>query len=144
MKFEEMYPSWPEQGKNLAKFAFEIVKSAMKSDALFVSNEIKEHRLSICRQCDYYDESQVRCRHCGCMLEHKAKFALDSCPIDKWKESDIDWVTTNYDKVIDSLQNTTEKPIDRPMFPSIREVGDQYTWNDLTWTWNGEMWELPE
>ena len=62
------YPSLPDQGKNLAKFTFEVLKKAMSSNALFVSDEVKEERLKICRTCEYYDPDQVRCKHCGCFL----------------------------------------------------------------------------
>jgi recombinational DNA repair protein RecR len=134
------YPSLPDQGKNLAKFAFEVVKNAMQSDALFVSDEIKQKRLAICRTCEYYDESQVRCKHCGCFLEHKTKFALDSCPVDKWKVSDTDWMNGKYDDLLQSLQEPDET--NGPVFPAVKNVGDQYSWNNLTWTWNGSMWDL--
>ena len=134
------YPSLPEQGKNLAKFAFEVVKSAMQSEALFVSDEVREQRLAICRTCSYYDETQVRCKHCGCMLEHKARFALDSCPIDSWRESDTDWMNGKYDEVLESLQPPDETK--GPVFPRNPQLNDQYTWNDMTWTWNGSLWAI--
>ena len=134
------YPSLPEQGKNLAKFAFEVVKNAMQSEALFVSDEVKESRLTICRTCEYYDETQVRCKHCGCMLEHKAKFALDSCPIDKWNVSDTDWMNGNYEKVLESISSPDQSK--GPVFPLQPELNQQYTWNELTWTWNGELWQI--
>jgi hypothetical protein len=134
------YPSLPEQGKNLAKFAFDVVKSAMQSGPLLVSDEVKEERLTICRTCSYYDETQVRCKHCGCMLEQKARFALDSCPIGSWKESDTDWVNGEYDKVLESLQPDETKG---PVFPRNPQLNDQYTWNDMTWTWNGSLWAIP-
>jgi hypothetical protein len=134
------YPSLPEQGKNLAKFAFEVVKSAMQSEALFVSDEVREQRLAICRVCSYYDETQVRCKHCGCMLEHKARFALDSCPIDSWRESDTDWMNGKYDEVLESLKEPDESK--GPVFPRNPEVNDTYTWNETTWTWNGSLWAI--
>ena len=138
------YPSLPEQGKNLAKFAFEVVKNAMQSEALFVSDEVKEQRLAICRTCSYYDPEQVRCKHCGCMLESKTKFALDSCPIDSWKESDTDWINGKYDDVLESLQPQDETKARRyPRFPRNPQLNDQYTWNDMTWTWNGSLWATP-
>lgn len=134
------YPSLPEQGKNLAKFAFEVVKNAMQSEALFVSDEVRESRLEMCRSCEYYDASQIRCRHCGCFLEHKARFALDSCPIDKWVESDTDWMNGKYDEVLESMQAPDESR--GPRFPAKPELNDTYTWNETTWTWNGTMWDI--
>ena len=149
------YPSLPEQGKNLAKFAFELVKNAMQSDALFVSDEVKEERLTICRACEYYDEEQFRCKHCGCWLESKSRFALDSCPIDKWVESDTDWMNGKYDEVLEILEDPEKLkkpepivmnetgPTDEskgPIFPRNPELNAEYTWNEMTWVWNGIAW----
>jgi hypothetical protein len=134
------YPSLPEQGKNLAKFAFEVVKNAMQSEALFVSDEVRESRLETCRSCEYYDASQIRCKHCGCFLEHKARFALDSCPIDKWVESDTDWMNGKYDEVLESMQVPDVST--GPRFPAEPDLNDTYTWNETTWTWNGTMWDI--
>ena len=46
---ENEYPSLPEQGKNLAKFTFEILKRAVANGgaSLFVSEEVQRERLSI-------------------------------------------------------------------------------------------------
>jgi hypothetical protein len=134
------YPSLPEQGKNLAKFAFDVLKNAMKTGALFVSEEVKEERLAICRGCEHYNQKQVRCKECGCFLDQKASLALDSCPIGKWAESDTDWMNGGYDYVLDSL-NQSPRP-DGPTFPLQPKVGDVYSWNDSTWIWNGQLWDI--
>ena len=135
------YPSLPEQGKNLAKFAFDVIKGAMQSEALFVSDEVKEQRITICRSCEYYDPTQIRCKHCGCMLEQKAKFALDSCPINKWQESDTDWMNGKYDDLLESLQQGPAMGV-VPEFPSNPEVNDTYSWDGKSWKWNGFLWEF--
>lgn len=132
------YPSLPEQGKNLAKFTFEVVKQAFSSNALFVSAEVKQQRLDICKQCEYYDSSQVRCKHCGCFLDHKTNFALDSCPIDKWSVSDTDWLNEKFDEVVNKVESTD----DTPKFPVSPNVGDVYEWNNRKWQWNGKMWDF--
>ena len=137
------YPSLPDQGKNLAKFTFEVLKKAMSSNALFVSDEVKEERLKICRTCEYYDPDQVRCKHCGCFLEHKAGYALDSCPISKWEESDSEWIAQGYDEVLDAINNP-QPEVDEPLFPIEPEVGQTYGWKDRKWKWNGSMWEYIE
>jgi hypothetical protein len=99
------YPSLPEQGKNLASFAFEIVKKALRSEALIVSEEVKENRMQICRECDRYDSEQIRCKECGCMLEYKTTFALDSCPLKKWDESNDAWMDGKFDNLLKDLTN---------------------------------------
>ena len=135
------YPSLPEQGKNLAKFTFEVVKQALSSNALFVSPEVKQERLNICSTCEYYDPEQIRCTHCGCFLDQKASFALDSCPIDKWKVSDSDWINGEFEKVMDRVEGKTTEN-DGPKFPINPEVGQVYGWRDSRWSWNGEMWDF--
>lgn len=134
------YPSLPEQGKNLAKFTFEVVKQAFSSNALFVSPEIKQQRLDICKQCEYYDAAQIRCKHCGCFLEHKTNFALDSCPLDKWSTSDSDWVQQKFGEVMDKVENKNQES-DVPRFPVKKEIGQIYTWKDRKWKWNGQLWD---
>jgi hypothetical protein len=136
------YPSFQQQGKNLATFAFDLVKSSFRSGALFVSPEIKKERLDICKTCEWYDSEQVRCKHCGCMLEHKAGFALDSCPIQKWTESTEDWVNQNFDKVMNQIENPQMENPDVPQFPREKEIGDRYLWKNNAWKWDGNMWQL--
>ena len=83
---ESEYPSLPEQGKNLAKFTFEVLKKALANGgaSLLVSEKIQRERLEICKSCPKYDDLQHRCKECGCPLGAKVKFALDSCPLGKW------------------------------------------------------------
>lgn len=100
------YPSLPEQGKNLASFAFDIVKKALQSEALLVSDEIKENRMQICRECDHYDSEQIRCKECGCMLEYKTRFSLDSCPLKKWEESSDTWMNGKFDNLMKDLTDS--------------------------------------
>lgn len=104
MSEDKQYPSLPEQGKNLASFAFEIVKKALQGESLLVSAEVKEQRMEICRGCDQYDPEQIRCINCGCMLEYKTGFALDSCPLGKWEESKDDWMNGKFDELLSSIE----------------------------------------
>lgn len=103
MSEQKEYPSLPEQGKNLASFAFEIVKKALYGEALTVSDEIKQTRLNICKICDKYDEEPNRCIECGCFLEYKTGFALDSCPLGKWGESKDDWMNGKFDELLNKI-----------------------------------------
>lgn len=101
MSEEKQYPSFLEQGKNLADFSFDLIKKALRSEALFVSPKVQEERMSVCRSCEFYDEKEIRCTQCGCWLEAKTKFSLDSCPLQKWDISREDWVNTNFDKLLE-------------------------------------------
>jgi hypothetical protein len=104
MSDEKDYPSLVRQGKNLAEFSFELIKYALTSGALRVSDEVKNQRLEICRKCDKYDPEQVRCIECGCFLDHKTSFSIDSCPLEKWGESNKDWINEKFDTLIDNME----------------------------------------
>ena len=86
---KEEFPSINEQGKNLAKFTFEVVKNVIdispsNETKLILSEEEQKQRLDVCKKCDYYSVRQNRCRQCGCYLGTKVKFGVSSCPIGKW------------------------------------------------------------
>lgn len=108
MDEQKEYPSLTEQGKNLASFAFEIVKKAYQGQALRVSPEVKSKRLEICKQCESYDPEQIRCKECGCMLEWKTDFALDSCPLKKWEPSSEAWMNGKFDEILKDLDNNQQ------------------------------------
>jgi ribosomal protein L32 len=124
------YPSITEQAKNLVNFAAQV---ATNNGPLFVTDEVKAQRLTICKSCEHYDASQIRCKSCGCFLLQKASFALDSCPLRKWNSMTQE---TKQDEVIES-ENSLQ-----PNFPNPTELGQVYIWNQVSWTWNGNMWNL--
>jgi hypothetical protein len=150
MSDSTQYPSLPEQGANLSKFVFEILKKSMKGDALMVSQEIADQRMEICKTCEYYDEEQVRCRHCGCYLGNKVKWALDGCPIEKWTSSDQDWTQSKFDELVQHVQNGTEpvspyQPAEPPPFPDVfaEDIlpGYIFEYNDVKWEFTGSTWQ---
>lgn len=98
------YPSLNEQGKNLAKFAFEVLKFGTNGNNLLCSNEVVLERRAICEGCDRRDPIPNRCRECGCYLDAKIRFALDSCPLGKWKESDKDWMNGEFQKFLEETE----------------------------------------
>ena len=139
------YPTVGEQGQNLAKFTFQVIKKALQNEALFVSSEVKQERLTICRGCDRYDPGQNRCRECGCFLDQKASYAIDSCPLHKWDESDIDWTKDKFNEILESINGNQTSGRDEsevPNFPINPATGDSYHWNGHTWVWNGVMWDF--
>ena len=121
------YPSITEQAKNLVNFAAQV---ATNNGPLFVTDEVKAQRLTICKSCEHYDASQIRCKSCGCFLLQKASFALDSCPLRKWNSMTQE---TKQEEVIN---------LNKPTFPDTPELNEVYTWNQVSWTWNGNMWDL--
>lgn len=62
------------------KSAFNHAKDGFKK----VNEETFNQRLEICKKCDLFDSSQVRCKNCGCFLNIKASWNSEKCPIDKW------------------------------------------------------------
>ena len=83
-------PDVKEQGKNLAKFTFEVVKDTISlSKPLFVPKNIEKERLDICNACEYYMEKYKRCKMCGCFMEAKTKFSTSECPDGRW--SKFEW-----------------------------------------------------
>ena len=49
-----------------------------------VDSDTKQARLEICKTCDQYDSSLIRCNNCGCFLLIKAAWASEDCPLKKW------------------------------------------------------------
>ena len=121
------YPSFLQQGQNLIN---SIKQIATSNQPLTVSDEIKEQRMTICRACDEYDADQVRCRKCGCFLLIKTSFSVDSCPLQKWSST------------LTKLKQEESINLNKPTFPKSPTINQTYTWNDITWIWNGKMWDL--
>jgi len=94
--------------EELRKFkyaAYQVVKAALDGDSLFVSPEIQQQRLNICKSCEFYNESQVTCNYnqYNCHLDSMTRSSLKSCPISKWKYSNVDWVNSKYEEIIQAL-----------------------------------------
>jgi hypothetical protein len=73
-------PSTMEMAKNFITSATNHIKSGMKN----VSEEIIQHRLSICDECEFKVKESNRCGKCGCFLGTKTKWESSHCPIGKW------------------------------------------------------------
>jgi uncharacterized paraquat-inducible protein A len=42
------------------------------------------HRLTVCSNCEYFDNEKWSCKKCGCYLDKKAKMNTENCPDGKW------------------------------------------------------------
>ena len=69
---------------NFFWFLYRVLKNINKEH--FVSNEIKNKRLDICKNCIKIDNSSFlskikgsRCGVCGCFLEYKTLFKYEEC-----------------------------------------------------------------
>ena len=78
-------PSMLDMLKNFAK----EVKDYAKEGAPNVSEEDYEERLGTCDGCEFLKRDVMRCGSCGCLVEHKAKWATSSCPEGFWKKQII-------------------------------------------------------
>lgn len=47
-------------------------------------SELKEARLSICRDCAHWRPRTGRCGKCGCIMQLKTSLKNAKCPIGKW------------------------------------------------------------
>jgi len=65
---------------NMVKgFVKEAVEYA-KQGAPHVTAKQYEDRLKACYSCEHLKKDVERCGLCGCLIEHKAKWATASCP----------------------------------------------------------------
>ncbi len=75
-------PSMAEMIKNFGK---EVIEYAKKGAPNVTENEYKD-RLSKCNACTWLRKEQMRCGKCGCLVEHKAKWATSTCPDKRWNK----------------------------------------------------------
>lgn len=67
----------------LKTFAKEVTEYA-KEGAPNVDEAEYQKRLETCGACPHFKEDVMRCGKCGCLVEHKAKWATSSCPDKRW------------------------------------------------------------
>jgi rRNA maturation endonuclease Nob1 len=78
------YPSTPQMVKNVALSIVNNVQSVLQGNNLKSSTDDASKRLSVCKSCSFFDESQERCKKCGCKLAIKTYLKAEKCPIGKW------------------------------------------------------------
>ena len=71
----------------LRTFTKELTKY-VASGQPHVTAEQYADRLDTCTKCPLLNEKLMRCKVCGCLLEHKAKWATTVCPDNppRWKD----------------------------------------------------------
>jgi len=69
-------PSIYDMVKGFVKEAVEYAKQG----APHVTAKQYEDRLKACYSCEHLKKDTERCGLCGCLIEHKAKWATASCP----------------------------------------------------------------
>ena len=73
-------PSLMDMMKNFTK---EVVEYAKKG-APHVTEAQYTERLKTCGSCPFLKREVMRCGKCGCVVEHKAKWATTTCPEKRW------------------------------------------------------------
>jgi len=92
---QESQKAFDQDSIQFIKTARQFVDSAMEVGSAvaagkpaFVSKEVKEARLEICKTCEYRvaasNPERDMCNGCGCFILTKASFAPMKCPKEKW------------------------------------------------------------
>ena len=53
----------------------------------FVTNEIYEDRMAICKSCIYYSKTLGNCTVCKCFMKIKSRISSQSCPQKFWDKT---------------------------------------------------------
>jgi hypothetical protein len=78
-------PSLLKKVQNFTKSVVNHVANGMEN----VSSSVKEERMSICRACPFFNQTDPKnptCNKCGCYLEIKTGWASEKCPEGKWHD----------------------------------------------------------
>ena len=80
----------PSMFQMLKSFSSELT-TYIKNGAPNVSEENYINRLAECQACENLDRKLMRCKLCGCLIQHKAKWKTTTCPNKppKWAKEDI-------------------------------------------------------
>lgn len=73
----------------LKTFAKEVTEYAAEGAPNVDEGEYKK-RLDLCEACPHFKADVMRCGMCGCLVEHKAKWATSSCPDKRWTKFVVD------------------------------------------------------
>lgn len=74
------YPPLMEQAGN----ALAAAGRAIASGFARVDQAEQGRRLTICRDCEWFDKTEGRCSKCGCLTQLKTWLSTERCPIAKW------------------------------------------------------------
>jgi hypothetical protein len=139
----EEYPSVLEQIKNASQASAKVIAEVSKGKNVFVSKEVENQRKQICHNCNYYDESQKRCRQCGCPIYTKIRFITERCPLNYWESekhnfSEEEEISEIKEKVI--LSHTLGP--DTPTPPDNPKEGEIYNFKGFQWQFIDDEWKF--
>jgi hypothetical protein len=81
---KQTLPPFKQMVQNVGQSVVRNVQSVVDGNALNVSDNEKDRRLSICRSCEFFIKEQERCSKCGCYMAIKTYLKAESCPVGKW------------------------------------------------------------
>lgn len=77
-------PSKGQMAKNIGKSIINNAVSVAQGNDLRLEQNEANKRLSICKQCQFFNSLSQRCSKCGCFLSVKTYLKAEKCPIGKW------------------------------------------------------------
>ena len=69
----------PTMFEMLKNFTSELT-TYVKNGSPNVTEENYINRLKACQRCEHLNIKLMRCKVCGCLIEHKAKWKTTTCP----------------------------------------------------------------
>lgn len=97
------FPSIWQMAKTFSK----ELATWVKSGAPVVTEDDYKKRLSTCNACPFLDRKVMRCKECGCKVEHKAKWKTTDCPVGNWDKQEIDEQERDSTDTGDEVQPTS-------------------------------------
>ena len=112
---------------DLKDWAWAFLQSFLHLDYEFrVAYSTFESRLNVCKECEHFNETKIKCDECGCPLLEKANEMLDECPLDKWG-ADKESFDRKYFNEIASMMRADYIGFEKPASTKqIEEVPDPY------------------
>ncbi len=56
----------------------------LNPNAEYASEELANHRYSLCQGCPFFIDLTKQCKECGCFMTVKTKLLNAACPQNKW------------------------------------------------------------
>jgi len=89
------------------EYIFEFLKSWLDQDYEHpVPIETLEERLTICKGCEHFNPTKVKCLACGCQLLGKASDAFEVCPEGFWNIDRRSFYDKYYQEVVNHMDLT--------------------------------------
>lgn len=86
------------------EYLFEFIRTWLDQDYSHqVSIESLEERLNVCKECEHFVPTKVKCNACGCQLLAKASEAFEVCPEGYWNIDRRSFMERYYKEISDNM-----------------------------------------